>query len=74
MFGGMVCVPASLKVNKEADKGKPDDMKKPGIKEEADDDEDEEEEQSGTPEGVEERPDTEEGIKRSPSFSFSFLT
>jgi len=65
MFGGMVCVPDSLKVNKEAEKVKLEGKKKPGMNEGADDEEeegnDDEEEQSGATEGVEERPDTEEG-------------
>ena len=75
----MVCVPDSLKVNKEAEKVKLEGKKKPGMNEGADDEEeegndDEEEEQSGAPEGVEERPDTEEGISQNSWFSISFTT
>ena len=61
MFGGMVCVPESLKIKKEVDKVGMEGEKKPGSEEE-ESEEEEEEEQSGKQEGQDERPDNEEGM------------
>ncbi|XP_065052795.1 uncharacterized protein LOC135682021 [Rhopilema esculentum] len=54
LFGGMVCVPETLKIKKEEEKKE---KKKPVE----DDDEDEEEESSGKEDGESEKPDNEEG-------------
>ena len=69
MFGGMICVPESLKIKKEANKielegKKPNSKEEENKGEEDEEEEDEDEEEtSGKKPGEDERPENEEGIE-----------